>query len=48
MLLLQNETDIDGGWEGLHLSGKFILGEMRAAALEAYDREKYEKESRPQ
>ena len=48
VLLLHHETDIDGRLEGLHLSGKFILGEMRAAALEAYDREKYEKESRPQ
>lgn len=48
VLLLQNEKDIDGKLDGLHLSGTFILGEKKAVYLEAYDRTKYEKESRPQ
>ena len=40
VLLLQNEADIDERLEGLHLSRQVVLGEKRAAALAAYDRQK--------
>ena len=42
VLLLQNEADIDERLEGLHLSRQITLGEKKAVALEAYDRQKCE------